>query len=241
MKKIFLESGPYQIDDEVIVEGEDCFHLTKVLRVRSGESFIIGDNSGAEFKGVVETVEKRSLTLRLKEQIVTQKDEAERVTLFFSLLKGSKNDEIIRRGSEIGIDRFVPVVTANTVVELDRKASKKRHERWLKIAREAAMQCGRRQIAVVDEVIALKDMELPEGSKLLAYADAVLHLKETLPGLKGSENIALFTGPEGDFSPGEVEALTGRGWKAVRIADNILRSETAAIYFSSIITFFINA
>lgn len=241
MKKIFLESGPYQIDDEVIVEGEDCFHLTKVLRVRSGESFIIGDNSGAEFKGVVEKVEKRSLTLRLKEQLVTQKDETGRVTLFFSLLKGSKNDEIIRRGSEIGIDRFVPVITANTVVELDRKAAKKRHERWLKIAREAAMQCGRRQIATIDEVILLKDMELPGGIKLLAYADSVVHLKDSLPELKGSKSIALFTGPEGDFSPDEVDSLTGRGWKAVRIADNILRSETAAIYFSSIITFFINA
>lgn len=241
MKKIFVESGPHQVDDEVVVEGEDCFHLTRVLRVRTGESFIIGDNSGAEFKGIVESAEKRSLTLRLKEQLAPSKEVNGRVTLFFSLLKGTKNDEIIRRGSEIGIDRFVPVITANTVVELDRKSAKKRHERWSKIAREAAMQCGRREIALVDEVTLLKDMELPEGIRLLAYADSGLHLKESLPDCTVGDNIALFTGPEGDFSPEEVKALTGRGWKAVKIADNILRSETAAIYFCSIINFFINA
>lgn len=246
MKKIFLESGPHRVDDLIELKGDDCFHLTKVLRVKRGESFLVSDNGGAEFKALVEEIGKRSVALRLKEEYRVNEEPGGKLTLFFSLLKGTKNDEIIRRGSEIGVDRFVPVITKHTVVELDPKSAVKRLERWNKIAREAAMQCGRREIAEITAILELTEVDsfcssadYDKSRKLLAYASADLHLKTIFEDEKSFENLAIFTGPEGDFSPEEVEALQNSGWEPVRIAGNILRSETAAVYFSAIAAFYI--
>ena len=125
---------------------------------------------------------------------------------------------VIQKCIEIGVDKIVPVKTEHTVVKLDKKEDKKL-ARWNKIAEAAAKQCGRGKIPKVDSIITFNEAVLQAKN-----LDGILipYEKQKEGGLKEYVNqftgksIGIFIGPEGGFSPEEVNLAISNGAVPVR-------------------------
>ena len=168
-----------------------------------------------------------SVTLYLDSPKSSDVEAALKLTLAVPLLKGDKFSEVVRRGTELGAVRFVPVLTARCDVKV---LSENKLTRYRRVAKEAAKQSGRSVVPEVEGLSKLSKLDL--GSlTLVAHPLASATLQEVISSndASGVEEVMLITGPEGGLSEGEVESLVERGAKGVTLGARILRAETAPI------------
>jgi 16S rRNA (uracil1498-N3)-methyltransferase len=231
--RFFLEVGPR--DGFVHLSASDARHLVTVLRARPGDRFV------ALFGGTAYTcaLEPDGGGRVLAEE-PARGEPPVAITLFQGLTKGDKMETVIQHGTEIGISRFVPVVTARSVVRLEERKAAERVARWQRIAREAAEQCRRGAVPPVDRVIGWPQAAARAGEldlALVPWEEGGVPLAEALLTAGKVGRIALYIGPEGGLTGGEVAAAAGAGAKAVTLGPRILRTETAALAAAAAILF----
>ena len=239
MKKIFYNES-INLNDKVLIKEEDYHHLANVLRVKIGDSFVIGDVNGQEFIGSIIKITKNEIIFDIEKffnRIIRQK----KIHFFFSILKGDKNEEIIRKCTEIGVDYFYPVITKNCMVKIKPEESFNKVNRWRIIAKESATQSLREKIPQVNKIIFFEDLNkyVIKGEKFFGDIKAK---KGLYPYLRRNpiieDNIYIFIGPEGDYSEEEKEFLYNNNWLGFNLSSYILRSETAAVTFCANIMMF---
>jgi 16S rRNA (uracil1498-N3)-methyltransferase len=152
------------------------------------------------------------------------------ITLLTAIPRGALMDFLVQKTAELGVSRLIPIVTARSVARPDAEAG--RRTRWEKIAREAARQCGRADVPVVEApvplAVALAAPELPARRLALFEGERLRSLRSELSGTAPVAT-ALLVGPEGGFASAEIEAARGVGFVPVGLGKLILRVETAAI------------
>jgi 16S rRNA (uracil1498-N3)-methyltransferase len=227
----------------ISISDEDVRHIAAVLRMKIGDALLLCDGQGAEYQVAIAEISKTEI----KTEIVSQRSHAitaPRITLGQGLPKSDKMDWIVQKATELGVTNIVPLVTERTIVKI--RDEEKRISRWQKIAREAAMQCNRADIPQVEQVRAFRDFifsldpgprPLTPGSsapelrtlKLIPWEEASAPIKEVLKQNAGAHHIIVLIGPEGGFSSVEASMAREKGFHAVSLGPNILRTETAAI------------
>jgi 16S rRNA (uracil1498-N3)-methyltransferase len=221
-----------------VIEGEDFHHLTRVRRVRPGDTVRLRAEDGIAFTAKVTGIGTRSLTL----EIIDKKEEeilSLNLTLCAALLKGKKFDTVIQKAAETGVTRIIPVISERTIPDVEHKEHSKL-ERWNRIAREAAKQCMRSTMPRVEAIRAFNDMVADDvrGLKLLAHpGEESRLLKGLLKTAEREDSLALLVGPEGGFSAGEIERARGHGWVDVNFGLPQLRAETASIVLPAILMY----
>ncbi|HSY40342.1 MAG TPA: RsmE family RNA methyltransferase, partial [Polyangia bacterium] len=152
------------------------------------------------------------------------------LTLLCAVPRGPRMDLLVQKTSELGVARIVPVVTERSVVRPGAEAGKR--ARREKIAREAARQCGRADLPIVDPPVALAEAlaepNLPARRLALFEGERTRSLRAALAGAAPAAT-ALLVGPEGGFAPAELLVARDAGFEAVGLGERILRVETAAI------------
>ncbi len=225
------------------IYGDDLKHLRKVLRLGPGDSINVFDGTGKEFEAKLLSVDKTCALAEITASFQTEAEPEINLTLFQGLLKGEKMDLIIQKGVELGVRSIIPVITDRTVVQVDNNKSEKKALRWSKIAREASKQCRRAMVPHISEPIsfdeAISESKRYEAALLLYENESKKCLKETLKCyiINKIKEIALFVGPEGGFTPHEIEKYTNSGFDVAGLGRRILRAETAAISVISIIMY----
>lgn len=220
-------------NDNITVEGEDVQHISKVLRLQAGDRIVLCDGEGTDYLASIESMDKHSIRTAIIDKEASKGEPNIDVVLYQGIPKSTKMDLIIQKCTEMGIKRIVPVSTVRTVVKLEsEKDEKKKVERWIKIAEEAAKQSGRGIIPAIS-----MPMTLTEALKDAAKLDTVivpyelegsLAVKEALRNGNGS-SIGFFIGPEGGFECTEIEKAKGVGAVPVTLGSRILRTETAGV------------
>jgi 16S rRNA (uracil1498-N3)-methyltransferase len=163
-----------------------------------------------------------------------------RITLVQGIPKGDKIEFIIQKATELGAWGVCPVITERTVVQVTPERKNSRVRRWQAIAAEAARQSGRVRAPGVAEIAtfeALCEGLEPGACKLIFREGEAYGLKEYLRNTAPSSPVYLFIGPEGGFSPREVEAVLARGGVAVSLGRRILRTETAGLVSLSLLQY----
>lgn len=229
--------------DKNIVEIKDrreIHHICDVMRLGKGSEVEVFDGNGAEFSGVINSANKDSVVIEIKNTKPVRCDRAFKVTLYQAIPKKNKMDFIIEKAVELGADGIVPIITERTIPDIKDKAWKK-VERWSKIAMAGSKQCGRVKLPVVSNIINFKDALLEaRKNDMVIFAAIYKGAKPLNVLLKGQrpKSIAIFVGPEGDFSPGEVSmAREGNGFSMCSLGSLILKSDTAAIYILSCLSY----
>lgn len=200
-------------------------YLRDVLRLSDGEPLEVFDGRGAAFRA-----ELRGEQLLLHEQLPRAAGALE-VTLVQSLARGEKMELVVQKATELGAARIVPLQSERSEVKLDEKRGAARRERWQRIAQEAARQCGRAEVPRVDApagwpaVYALLRDE-PQRRGLLLDPGAQLKLGEAA---RGADRLVVAVGPEGGFSPGEIEAALQSGFTGAALGRLVLRTETCGL------------
>lgn len=193
------------------------------------------DGSGREYEVEIESVGARELTGHI---VATR--EAQKIPLHITLLqgvpKGTKMDDVIRMGTEVGVAEFVPFLSERTVAE-----GRQRAERWRRIANEAAKQSGRSDVPVVHDPSPMNvALEKVAGYDLVLVpweAERHRSIRDVLEHAGPPSRIALVIGPEGGLEPREVEDAARRGAVPVTLGPLLLRTETAGVVAISMVLY----
>ncbi|MBM7556235.1 16S rRNA (uracil(1498)-N(3))-methyltransferase [Halanaerobacter jeridensis] len=234
MNHFFVEPEDIR-GDLVIIRGQDVKHITRSLRLQPGDEITVAD--GLENKYLVELTATNDKLVEgeIKKELEVDAESDINVTLLQGLPKSKKMDLIVRKCTELGIDKVIPMETDHTVVKLSSSKAEKRKKRWQKIAKSAAKQSKRTRIPLVEDVI-----NFESGLELVADYDLAVMpwVAEEKQGLKDIiqqqntkeiEDVLIIIGPEGGFSPQEVASAREEGVQPVLLGPRTLRTETAGL------------
>ncbi len=219
--------------------GEQASHLIRVLRAQPGTEYdiVAGDRV---WHGVIAGISGDSVRFNLVAQV--QADPALPITLLLSIFKFDRLEWAIEKGTELGIERIVPIIARRSEKHLAQSAQN-RVERWRRIARESAQQSRRSDIPKVEDVLLLKTAarQASEAVRLLLAeqerSTTLRHAVEEAVRSSGEEmpSIHLAVGPEGGWTAEEESLFDAEGWKSVSLGPRILRAETAAITATAVV------
>ncbi|CAG5093324.1 Ribosomal RNA small subunit methyltransferase E, RsmE [Thermobacillus xylanilyticus] len=225
----------------VIVEGDDAFHIARVMRMRPGDRVVVCDGAGREATAVLTEVTPVRAEAEAEELRPSSGEPAWTVVVAQSLPKGDKMELIIQKGTEIGAAAFVPFRSERAVVQYDGKQEAKRLERWRKIAKEAAEQAHRGRLPEVAGVASWRELL----QSFAEYDDVYFCYErqggEPAAGLRtrvretmsraGDRPLKLLivVGPEGGFTEREAAEAVAAGARPAGLGARILRTETAAL------------
>jgi 16S rRNA (uracil1498-N3)-methyltransferase len=219
----------------LVVEGTAANHITRVLRLRSGEALTVFDGSGGEFGARIEEFRKESVILSVEEHRKVERESPLSLTLAQGISRGERMDWIIQKATELGVSRIVPVSTKRSVVRLDERQAERKLQHWRAIAVAACEQCGRNRIPELAAPVDFFDVLAPDTSgntRLLLSPAGDLRIDDIKDIGKG---ITVLIGPEGGLEDVEHEEAIRKGFKPVRLGPRVLRTETAAIAALTII------
>ena len=207
-------------------------YLNKVMRIKENEVFSLFNSSG-EWEAKILRISKSIVEFNITKQL-RQKENFKELWLAFSPIKSNYFNFMIQKATELGVTKFLPIIFDRTIV---RKINKERLE---KVIIEAAEQSNRINVPNIEDSQNLNNF-LNKNDVDLIFTD--LNSNNNKVDLKKLSNkpTCIVVGPEGDFSESErKEILSYKGVQAIKINENILRSETAVISAISIINYAIN-
>ena len=220
--------------NRIKIEGEDLNHLINVLRSKAGDTVYISDNTGYKYKTEIIDIKKSTTILLIKDKRKIAKI-IPQITLYQCILKKNSMEFVIQKSTEIGVDRIIPVISGRVIIDKRKIAGKV--DRWQKISNGASEQ-SRRDFKC--EILSPEDIN---SIKVSDYDLFYVPYEEGsgngvgLAEVRNVSRIGYIIGPEGGFEAGELNFLKDKGAREIRFGKNIYRSETAAIYFLSVLDY----
>ncbi len=235
----FFVQNAHRAGEVVAIHGSDAHKITNVLRLRDGDVIEVVDSQGLVFAATLESKDG-TLQARLAE---AREAQAPLVTIDVAqgIPKGQKMDFVVEKLSELGVRTLIPLETERTIVQT---VGPSKLERWQRLARTSAQQCGRTELLIVEDPTPLMRLygRFAEYDAVLFLWEVATHvpLREQLPPIVSSaKSVLVVIGPEGGFSHAEGEAARAAGAHVLSLGERILRTETAALAAVAILDYLI--
>ena len=223
--------------DLVVHLGKEQTHYIKaVMRLMEGDIFSVFNTQG-EWNASVQNYEKQGVKIKILEKTRDKKNE-QNTWLAFTPIKQNPMNFLIQKGTELGVQKFIPILSERTSVK------DINNQRIKKIIIESAEQSNRISIPEIEPLKKLKDFlfSFPKDG-ILVFCDINCNqsdLKSVL-SKKGMRPICILIGPEGDFSENERQLITElKQSQSISLAQNILRAETAAVAAVTLVNYYLN-
>lgn len=236
-------------DPELTLSERDAHHALNVLRVRPGERVVVLDGAGQELLCEVRMVERQAVKLIVRQRNLIPPLPYQ-LTLVQAVLKGKAMDLIVQKAAELGAHRIMPIVSERTVTQLAGEAAGNRTNKWEAAAVEAIKQCGSAWLPQVEPPLSpqafLARQEKFDLPLLASLQPASRHPRDYFQTFELEQGrlprtVSVWVGPEGDFTPAEINAIKSSGALPITLGPLILRSETAAIYCLSVLNYELQA
>lgn len=217
--RLFIATKPLSISLEVKIEGGDFEYLTKVMRKKIGDEIYVFNGADGEFCAAISAIEKRNLTIVIKEKIAKQMLSSQ-ITLAFAPVKNVRIDFVATKATEMGVGKFAPIITHHSVVD------KINEERFAANIKEACEQCETNN---VPQILSIKKLE-----KFLQEVGKWESTKVGNANLKNTPNIADFLAKETSALKKNSDALdkiiilcdeSGKGVKASTLLPKIFANK----------------
>jgi 16S rRNA (uracil1498-N3)-methyltransferase len=232
-------------DKTLTLKGREAHHALNVLRVRTGERVVVLDGAGRELMCETQAPGQEELKLTVTQENLVPPLPYQ-ITLLQAVPKGKIMESIIQKAVELGTHRIVPLLSDRVVTQLDDESSAVRAEKWRLTSIEAIKQCGSAWLPQVEVPVTPKEylardekFELPLIASLQSdrrhprdYFETFAHERNRPPA-----TVCVWVGPEGDFTPAEMNSIKGGGALPISLGRLVLRSETAAIYALSVLNY----
>lgn len=223
----------------------EAHHALHVLRLRRADRVAVLDGIGHEFLCEVREADRSEVTLA-----VLQKHENPplpfKLTLIQAITKGKTMDLIVQKAAELGADRIVPILSERTVAHVEEESAAAKVEKWQTTAIEAIKQCGSAWLPRIEPPMSPQDFlareEKFEMTLIATLQNNARHPREYFQSFLAErrrlpKSVGVWVGPEGDFTPAEINAVMARGALPITLGQLILRSETAAIYCLAVLNY----
>ncbi|MCX6825731.1 MAG: RsmE family RNA methyltransferase [candidate division Zixibacteria bacterium] len=219
-------------NEELIISGEEAHHIRNVFRLGKGDTILVVDGIGNGYKVEIERISDKGVNCRIFSRIRNFGEPVHFVTLVAGLSTGTKFDEVIQRGTELGVSRFIPMVTEKSKVKADEGTSgKNRYSRWQKIALASIKQAGRSVLPHIEPITNFDRVfnTVNNLGKMLLFdpSEGGRHLNKIQLGTD-DRNCTIFIGPEAGFTKSELHIAEENGAHIISLGQRVLRTENAA-------------
>jgi 16S rRNA (uracil1498-N3)-methyltransferase len=231
--------------EELILPEAESHHCLNVLRLGQGDRITAFNGRGYEITTTIAEAQKGAVKLDSFPPQKTPELQAH-ITLCQAVPKGKNMDLIIEKATELGVAEIRPLLSERTVIRLNPQEAEKKREKWQRTAIEACKQSGQNWLPTVHTP------QSPENFFASGFPPCDLPLVASLqPGSRRLKNILsgyrtdnegstpdsalILIGPEGDYTPAEINMAQNAGCLPMTLGPIVLRTETAAIYSMSII------
>ena len=248
--------------DSLVLAGAEAHHARDVLRLQPAGRVVAFNGRGHEITAEIAKVTRGEILLRKMHEARVPPLPC-RITLAQAIPKGKNMDLIVQKAVEIGAAEIAPLISERTIVHLEAKEAAQKQAKWHQVAIEAAKQCGQNWLPTVQLPKTPRDffatveagvspapnpeVQPTQGRGLdlrligSLQSDAV-HLKTVLADYEREHHarpasVLMCIGPEGDFTPAELNLARSNGCRPITLGPIILRVETAAIYCLSVLSY----
>lgn len=210
----------------ITLNEETSKHVVQVLRMQVGEELNLSDGRGHLITAVITEAHKKHCVVKVKG--VSFKEEGERkTTIAISLVKNASRFEwFLEKATEIGVNEIIPLICERT------ERQHFRYERMKGILVSAMLQSQQVWLPVLREPVRYEDLmnlKSEDSLKLIAHCEETERQQLSNLQVKQSSNSIILIGPEGDFSPGEIELALNHNFQPVALGETRLRTETAGM------------
>ena len=229
-------------DPTVVLPKDEAEHLTRVLRLSTGDTIAVFDGRGHEFLARVGSIRRRDVTAHLLSRVDRKAESPVAITLVQGVLKGDKMDEVVRDAVMLGVVAIQPIVTRRTETTVGALLRGARPDRWRRVALASTKQCGRAVLPEIRTPLTLEHyFEEPAPALRLmlvepaAMADA--RPLAVLRDLPTPSDAAVLIGPEGGWELVECATAAARGIRFVTLGPRVLRADAVPIAALSVLQF----
>ncbi len=247
MHRFYIPPSAWNPDDLRLDEAES-HHALNVLRMQEGDKAVAFNGQGREATVTIALGStKRDVRLKV---LQTNKSPALscRITLAQAIPKGKNMDLIVQKATELGAAEIVPLVSERTVARLDdEEGAAAKQAKWQTVVIEASKQCGQNWLPTVAAPQTPKEFFAGRAGAFECMLIASLqsdarHLRVLLEEFSTSHgrlpmSALILVGPEGDFTPAEIGLARSAGCRPITLGPIVLRTETAAIYCLSVLSY----
>jgi 16S rRNA (uracil1498-N3)-methyltransferase len=231
MSRRFYIKGPLE-PGHVRLAGAEAHHLVHVLRIGRGQSVTLFDGSGFEAVAELQSTAEDAVELTVLQIRAASAESAVSIVLATAVPKGDRFTWLIEKATELGVERFVPLITERSVVV----PGEGKLARMRRTIVEASKQCGRNRLMELAEPIGWREFVERELAMATGW---VAHLGgepfDTTVKVAGRPLVAA-VGPEGGFTEAELELAVASGARLVALGPRVLRIETAALALAALFT-----
>ncbi len=228
MHRFYAPPEQFQ-DDMVSLDQEEIRHLARVLRLGVGDRVEVCDGRGRQVEARVISLEARGVQLQVIRELADWGESRLHLVLGIALAKGEALDGVMRRATEMGVQRIIPFYSERSERPAPERA-RRRQERWQRLAREMLKSCQR---AMLPEIGPVQDFAAvlsgPEAMKLIFWEEEQPGGLKSWLSLKRPESVRLLIGPEGGFSAAEAAQAREAGFRVASLGPRRLKVETAAV------------
>ena len=235
--------------ETLTLAGAEAHHALRVLRVQDGERVTVLDGVGMILNCEVTGRTRDTLALHVRERNSVLPLPCA-ITLLVGVPKGKIIESIIQKATELGVARIVPLLSERVVTQLDAEGAEAKAEKWQHIALEAIKQCGSAWLPRVEPPVtpaaflaraekfdlALVGCLEPGSRHPRVWFEEFLAEQKKLPA-----SVAVWVGPEGDFTSAEYAAIQKSGARPITLGPLVLRVETAATFSLSVLNYELQA
>ncbi len=228
----------------ILSDKKEVHHLKNVLRLKKEDSISLFNGEGKQATGrikeisqdqikvLIETFEPKTASLKIP------------VILACAIPKKAKLDFIIEKGTELGVDEIIPMITQRTEVHLKKDNIQKKLNRYRAVAITAAKQCKRLKIPQIyspqDYESVLTKINHFDYGLIPCLAGKRQNLLSALEKMKDCKRIFILIGPEGDFTPQELALAMKAGCLPISLGPAVLKVDTAALSALAVTQLFLN-
>jgi 16S rRNA (uracil1498-N3)-methyltransferase len=219
------------------LRGAEARHCSAVVRLREGDPLLLTDGAGQRWQGTCASAGVSRVEVERLQPLAANEPELY-LELLHGLPKGERWDDVLEKGTELGVGGFRPLYTARSVPQIAAARLDKRLQRWRGKLRAALKQCERGRLPRLMEPVALErclqQLGPPDAGELrLVLAER--STGEPWPAAAAVRTVRLAVGPEGGWSEEERARLQGAGFRATSLGPRILRTDTAALAGAALI------
>ncbi len=241
MKCFYIDPSSFAAPS-LVISGSDAKHIKNVLRLKPGDKIMLFDGKGLEYEAEIVALASKNVEVSVIQSLSSASESPVQIIVAQSFLKDRKMDGLVRQLTELGIAKWIPFISDRSVPRPDKKRLADRTKRWKKIAGEALKQCRRSCVPEIGSTVSFENI-LNIGRmcdlKIIFWENETVPLDFTfLPHIRNDGTIFVMLGPEGGFTPHEVEIARASGFITAALGPRILRAETATIAACTLLQYF---
>ncbi|HEX4823176.1 MAG TPA: 16S rRNA (uracil(1498)-N(3))-methyltransferase [Candidatus Polarisedimenticolaceae bacterium] len=229
MRRVF-SAAPCAPGTSIVLDPEESHHVSRVLRLRTGDEVAVFDGSGGEWDATIEAIEKSVVRLQVRDPRTGDSEPPIAIVVHQAIVRPERVEWVLQKGTEVGVSAFRLFAAERSEADVPSPARLERYER---IVMEAAKQSGRRRVPTVS--IGAIEAASPERRCFVLDTSSGGVAFATALARGATREVGIAVGPEGGFSEAELERSAAQGWDAVSLGPRILRTETAGVVAAAIV------